>query len=146
MEKSLLELKHRLTQQPVLYAPDFNREFIIQTDASNIGIGVVMAQKKGDGMHPILYFSRKFTDSKRKFCTTEKECAAIIFAIKKLRYYLDTQKFVIESDHNPLVWLKNNAGNNPRLQRWSHVLQPFDFKVVHRPGKKNCPADALSRF
>ena len=91
IEKSFLELKNRLTQQPVLYAPDFNREFIIQTDASNVGIGVVMAQKKEDGVHPILYFSRKLTDSERKFCTTEKECAAIIFAIKKLRYYLDSK-------------------------------------------------------
>ena len=57
MEKSLLELKHRLSQTPVLYAPDFNREFIIQTDALNVGIGVVIAQKKRDGVHPILYLS-----------------------------------------------------------------------------------------
>ncbi|GBM51196.1 Retrovirus-related Pol polyprotein from transposon 17.6 [Araneus ventricosus] len=141
------ELKRKLTNQPVLYAPNYEQEFIIQTDASDLGMGVVMSQRdsKNEG-HPILYLSKKFSDAERKYSTTERECACIIYAIKKLKYYLDGQKFTIETDHNPLVWLKTNAGTNPRLMRWSLSLQPFNYKVVHRAGKKNQNADCLSRI
>ncbi|KAG8174496.1 hypothetical protein JTE90_013419 [Oedothorax gibbosus] len=117
-EKAVKVLKQKLTDRPVLYAPDFTKEFIVQTDASDMGIGVVLAQKgEKDLDHPVLYLSRKFTDAERKYCATEKECAGLIYAIKKLRHYLDGQKFIIETDHNPLVFLKNNAGNNHRLMR-----------------------------
>ena len=144
--QALNELKRRLTEKPVLYAPDYQREFIVQTDASEKGIGVILAQRKGKEEHPVLYLSRKFSDSEKKFSTTEKECAGIIFAIKKLRHYLDGQKFVIETDHHPLVWLKSNAGNNPRLMRWALALQPFNYTVKHRPGKDIPHVDCLSRI
>ncbi|GBM54925.1 hypothetical protein AVEN_77831-1 [Araneus ventricosus] len=111
-----------------------------------VRVGIVMSQRDSKNEeHPILYLSKKFSDSERKYSTTERECACIIYAIKKLKYYLDGQKFTIQTDHNPLVWLKINAGTNPRLKRWSLCLQPFNYKVVHRAGKKNQNADCLSR-
>ncbi|KAG8187742.1 hypothetical protein JTE90_015612 [Oedothorax gibbosus] len=65
-EKAVKVLKQKLTDRPVLYAPDFTKEFIVQTDASDIGIGVVLAQKgEKDLDHPVLYLSRKFTDAER---------------------------------------------------------------------------------
>ncbi|GBO42814.1 Retrovirus-related Pol polyprotein from transposon 297 [Araneus ventricosus] len=144
--RAFTELKNRLTEIPVLHAPDYNREFIVQTDASDLGIGVVLSQRNDKGEeHPVLFLSKKFTDAQRKYGTTEKECAAIIYAITKLRYYLDGQQFTIETDHNPLVWLNSNAGANQRLMRWSLALQPFRYKVVHKAGKKHLNADALSR-
>ncbi|GBL81177.1 Retrovirus-related Pol polyprotein from transposon 17.6 [Araneus ventricosus] len=131
---------------PVMYDPDYNREFIVQTDASHLGIGIVLSQRddKGDE-HPVLYLNKKFTEAQRKYVTTEKECAAIIYAIKKLKYYLDGQHFTNETDHNPLVRLNFNAGTNQRLMRWSLALQPFQYKVLHKAGKKHLKADALSR-
>ncbi|GBN98802.1 Retrovirus-related Pol polyprotein from transposon 297 [Araneus ventricosus] len=128
MEKALENVKGKLTHKPVLFAPDFKREFIVQTDASDLGVGVILTQRINGEEHPILYLSRKFSGPEKRYSATERECAAIIFAIKKLRYYLDGQKFKIETDHNPLVWLKTNAGNNPRLMSlavdsrypWSH--------------------------
>ena len=63
----------------------------------------------------MLYLSSKFTGPEINYRVTEKECAAIIYGMKKLRPYLDGQKFTIETDHNPLVWLKITAGNNQRL-------------------------------
>ncbi|GBM21442.1 Retrovirus-related Pol polyprotein from transposon 297 [Araneus ventricosus] len=121
---------------PVLYASDYKREFIIQTDASDFGMGVVMSQRdEKNEEHSVLYLSRKYTDAQRKYSPSEKECAAIIYAIKKLKYYLDGQNFIIETDHNPLVWLRTNAGTNPRLMRWSLALQPFQYKVIHKAGK-----------
>ncbi|GBN40465.1 Retrovirus-related Pol polyprotein from transposon 17.6 [Araneus ventricosus] len=108
--------------------------------------GVVLSQCDDKGEeHPVLYLSKKFADAQRKYGTTEKECAAIIYAIKKLKYYLDSEHFTIETDHNPLEWLNSNAGTNQRLLRWPLTLQPFRYKVVHKAGKKHLNADALNR-
>ncbi|GBM50243.1 Retrovirus-related Pol polyprotein from transposon 297 [Araneus ventricosus] len=136
MEKSLEKVKGKLTQNPVLFAPDFKREFIVQTNASNLEVGVILTQRINGEEHPILYLSKKFSGPEKSYSATERECAAIIFAIKKLRYYLDGQKFKIETDHNPIVWIKTNAGNNPRLMRWALSLQPFNYTIVPRPGKE----------
>ncbi|GBN04117.1 Retrovirus-related Pol polyprotein from transposon 17.6 [Araneus ventricosus] len=144
-DQAFTELKNRLTEMSVLYAPDYKKEFIIQTDASDLGIGILLSQRDGQNEeHPVLYLSKKFTDAQRKYGTTEKECVAIIYAIKKLKYYLDGQHFTIETDHNPLVWLNSNAGTNQRLMRWSMALQPFQYRAVHKTVKKHLNADALS--
>ncbi|GBO19822.1 Retrovirus-related Pol polyprotein from transposon 297 [Araneus ventricosus] len=109
-------------------------------------MGVVLSQRDAENEeHPVLYLSKKISDAERKYSATEREWAAIIYAIKKLKYYLDGQIFTIETDHNPSVWLKSNAGSNPRLMRWSLELQPFQYKVIHKAGKNNSNADALSR-
>ncbi|GFU55689.1 retrovirus-related Pol polyprotein from transposon 297 [Trichonephila clavipes] len=147
-QESFVQLKEKLLTNPVLYAPDFKRQFILQTDASDTGIGIVLAQRNDTGEeHPILYLSKKFSDAEKVYCTIEKECAAIVYAVNKLNCYLDgQQKCIIQTDHNPLVWLKTNAGTNPRLMRWSLALQPFNFEVIHKPGRSHANADALSRI
>ncbi|GFX39040.1 retrovirus-related Pol polyprotein from transposon 297 [Trichonephila clavipes] len=105
------ELKTRLSKNPVLYSPDFTKPFIIQCDASNLGIGVVLSQVCENEEHPIMFLSKKLSLAEQKYSTTEKECAAIIFAVQKLKCYLDGhQKFIIQTDHNPLVWLEKNTG------------------------------------
>lgn len=146
-QKAFLELKERLSRNPILYAPDFSKPFILQCDASNLGIGIVLSQVNDHGEeHPILYLSKKFSIAEQKYGTTEKECAAIIFAVKKLQCYLDNQQtFQIQTDHNPLVWLHQNMGTNPRLLRWSLSLQHLNYQVVHKKGKHHQNADSLSR-
>ncbi|GFW90654.1 retrovirus-related Pol polyprotein from transposon 17.6 [Trichonephila clavipes] len=74
----------------MLHAPDFSKSFILQTDTSDKGYGVVLTQKDDNGKeHPILFLSKKLTATERKYSTTEKECAAILYAIKKLKGYID---------------------------------------------------------
>ncbi|GFV28747.1 retrovirus-related Pol polyprotein from transposon 297 [Trichonephila clavipes] len=132
-ENAFRELKRKLIDRPVLYAPNFEREFIVQTDASNAGMGAVLTQLTEQGEeHPILYLSKKFSEVEKRYCTTEKECASIVFAIKRLHYYLDRNSFLVMTDHNPLVWLNRNVSSNPRLMRWALALQPYNFKIVHR--------------
>ncbi|GFU75495.1 retrovirus-related Pol polyprotein from transposon 297 [Trichonephila clavipes] len=132
-ENAFRELKGKLIDKPVLYAPNFEREFIVQTDASNAGRGAVLTQLTEQGEeHPILYLSKKFSEVEKRYCTTEKECASIVFAIKRLHYYLDGNSFLVMTDHNPLVWLNRNVSSNPRLVRWALALQPYNFRIVHR--------------
>ncbi|GFS98355.1 retrovirus-related Pol polyprotein from transposon 297 [Trichonephila clavipes] len=145
-EDAFREVKGKLIDKPVLYAPNFEREFIVQTDASNAGMGAVLSQLTEQGEeHPILYLSKKFSEVEKRYCTTEKECASIVFAIKRLHYYLDGNSFLVMTDHNPLVWLNRNVSSNPRLMRWALALQPYNFRIVHRSGKSHKNADSLSR-
>ncbi|GFW79415.1 transposon Tf2-9 polyprotein [Trichonephila clavipes] len=96
-------------------------------------MGAVLTQltKQGEE-HPILYLSKKFSEVEKRYCMTEKECASIVFAIKRLHYYLDGNSFLVMTDHNPLVWLNRNVSSNPRLMRWALALQPYNFRIVHR--------------
>ncbi|GFV97483.1 retrovirus-related Pol polyprotein from transposon 297 [Trichonephila clavipes] len=145
-ENAFRELKGKLIDKPVLYAPNFEREIIVQTDASNAGMGAVLTQLTEQGEeHPILYLSKKFSEVEKRYCTTEKECASIVFAIKRLHYYLDGNSFLVMTDHNPLVWLNRNVSSNPRLMRWALALQPYNFRIVHRSGKSHKNADSLSK-
>ncbi|GFW10660.1 retrovirus-related Pol polyprotein from transposon 17.6 [Trichonephila clavipes] len=145
-EKAFRALKGKLIDKPVLYASNFEREFIVQTDASNAGMGAVLIQLTEQGEeHPILYLSKKFSEVEKRYCTTEKECDSIVFAIKRLHYYLDGNSFLVMTDPNPLVWLNRNISSNPILMRWALALQPYNFKIVHRSGKSHKNADSLSR-
>ena len=144
--RAFKELKRRLCEAPVLRTPDFDKKFILQTDASDRGVGAVLSQEDEDGCdHPIAYFSRKLLSREEKYSTVEKECLAIKLGVQAYKVYLLGRPFEIHTDHRALVWLDRLKETNSRLTRWSLALQPFDFKVCHRSGKLNANADALSR-
>ena len=96
--------------------------------------------------HPIAYYSKKLLPREERFSTIEKECLAIKEGIQAFRVYLLGRPFQIQTDHRALVWLDSMKNENSRLTRWSLALQPYDFRVVHRIGKANANADALSRI
>ena len=68
-----------------------------------------------------------------------------IDGIKRFHPYLSGQKFTVHTDHNALKWLMSIQDPSGRLARWSMLIQNFDFDIIHRPGKANGNADALSR-
>ena len=138
-------LKEILCSAPVLVTPDFTRPFIVQTDASDRGVGAVLSQPvEGGGDRPVAYFSRKLLVREQTYSTVEKECLAIKLATHAFRVYLLGRPFTIQTDHRALEWLDCMKENNPRLTRWSLLLQPYQFKVEYRPGRGNANADTLS--
>ena len=145
-QEAFLRLKDLLCCFPVLRSPNFEKEFILQTDASDVGVAGVLSQLDEDNLeHPVAYYSRKLLPRETKYSTVEKECLAIRVVMHAFRVYLLGKPFQLQTDHRALVWLDRLKDENPRLLRWSLTLQPFQFRVCHRPGKENCNADALSR-
>ncbi|KAG7485602.1 hypothetical protein JOB18_014053 [Solea senegalensis] len=138
-------VKQALCGEPLLYTPNFSLPFILQTDASNSGLGAVLSQEVEGVDRPVLYISRKLAQREVSYSTVEKECLAIRWAVGALRYYLLGRPFTLWSDHAPLQWLHRMKDANARITRWYLALQPFRFKVIHRPGNRMAVADFLSR-
>ena len=129
-EKAFSMLKGLLCSEPILKSPDFEREFILQTDASERGIGAVLSQRNDAGAeHPVAFYSRKLLPREVRYSTIEKECLAIKAATHAFRVYLLGRRFVIQTDHRALEWLNRLKDNNARLTRWSLALQPYQFAV-----------------
>ena len=140
-------LKNQLTSPPVLHLPNRTSTFKIQTDASDIGIGGVLLQSTEDGDKPIGYASRLLSKSEKKYPTIEKEALALWWCItQKFNTYLQGQKFIVETDHRPLIWINKQAYNNARVDRWGIALQEYNYEIKHISGKKNQVADCLSRY
>ena len=147
-EESFIEVKKMLSNGPVLMAPDFYKDFVLQIDASDIGFGGVLLQcDKEDVLRPICYFSKKLLMYQKRYSTIEKEALALIKALEHFEVYLNTGKrIVVYSDHNPLVFVLKNQNNNHRLLRWSLFLQSYDLNINYVKGRENVIADCLSRM
>lgn len=140
-------LKQALTSAPVLRHPDFSREFYIQCDASDTGIGAVLFQRNNEGEeNPIAFYSQKLNSCQKNYSVTEKECLAAVLAIKRFRPYVEMMKFTVITDHASLKWLMSLKDLSGRLARWSLQLQAYDFAIEHRKGTENIVADTLSRM
>ena len=145
-DRAFRQLKEKLCASPVLRSPDFEKEFVLQTDASDRGIGAVLSQLDEDGHdHPVVFFSRKLLPREERYSTVEKECLAIKLGVQAFKVYLLGKPFCVQTDHRALVWLDKLKDKNSCLTRWSLALQPFQFSVSHRAGRANGNADALSR-
>ena len=139
-------MKKKLGEPPVLIVPDFSKSFVVQTDASNVGIGAVLTKQGPDCQeHPVAFASRKLKPRKQNYTVVEKECLAIVWALQFFYPYLYGQHFVVETDHQPLTWLQRMKNQNPRLARWALTLQPYKFNFRHRAGAQHKNADGLSR-
>ena len=148
-EQAFRELKQALTTAPVLAYPDYTRPFILCTDASQVAIGAVLEQVGTSGFrHPVAYLSRTLNVTQRKYTVSEKECLALVKAIRHFRQFLTFGHFLVYTDHKALQALVNPKSKvaEGRLQRWQLFLQSYDFTVYHQSGPLNVVADSLSRL
>ncbi|GKB84232.1 reverse transcriptase domain-containing protein [Tanacetum coccineum] len=139
-------LKKKLTEAPILIAPNWDQPFEIMCDASDYAIGAVLGQRIEKHFRPIHYASKTMTEAETNYTTTEKEMLAVVYAFEKFRSYLIMNKSVVYTDHSALKYLFNKKDAKARLLRWVLLLQEFDFKVIDTKGAKNYAADHLSRL
>uniref|UniRef100_A0A0K8U9C0 RNA-directed DNA polymerase n=1 Tax=Bactrocera latifrons TaxID=174628 RepID=A0A0K8U9C0_BACLA len=139
-------LKSKLLGAPVLALYDPNDYTELHCDASSIGLGAILLQRKEDGkMHPIFYFSKRTTEAESRYHSFELEALAIVSALKRFRVYLQGKPFKIITDCNSLALTLNKKELNPRIARWALELQNFNYTLEHRAGKHMQHVDALSR-
>lgn len=136
--------KNALTSKPILQFPDFTKEFILTTDASQYAIGAILSQGELGKDLPIAYASRTCNKAEINYSTIEHELLAIVWAVQHFRPYLYGRKFTIVTDHRPLTWLFNCKNQNSRLLRWRLKLEEYEYAIKYKPGNKN-QVDALSR-
>ncbi|KAJ9562551.1 hypothetical protein OSB04_007711 [Centaurea solstitialis] len=128
------KLKEAMSRASVLALPDFEKPFIIETDASEVGVGAVLIQDK----HPIAFFSRALA-------TYERELLAIVAAIQRWKGYLLGRPFIIKTDHQALKHILEQKECHPTLQKWLSKLLGLQYTVMYNKGSDNQVADALSR-
>ncbi|GBG72949.1 hypothetical protein CBR_g12669 [Chara braunii] len=143
-EAAFRHLKHALTHYEVLKLPDLDKPFIVTTDASRYGIGVVLAQQEGPKLRPIEYMSKKMSSQKLAKSTYEKELYAVYKALTHWRHYLLGRFFILRTDHQTLRWMRTQPVLSDALKRWIEVIEQYDFDPQHLKGEYNKVADALS--
>jgi hypothetical protein len=146
-QKAFDELKNKLVQYPILQHPNYKREFILITDSSGVGLGAVLSQKNNDNKEVVVaYASRTLNPTEQRYPITEQECLAVIWAIQHFHKFLIGGKFTVITDHAALKGLMNAKIPKGKRARWVMELQQYNFEIVHRAGKENKNADALSRL
>ena len=142
---SFNELKARLASGPILAFPDFSKTFILDTDASDVGLGAVLSQKHEGKERVVAYASRILSKAERRYSATRKELLAVVTFVKHFRAHLLGRHFIVRTDHGSLQWLYNFREPEGQMARWLELLQEFDFEVIHRSGRSHTNADSLSR-
>ena len=144
-QKSFETIKKSLTSAPILAYPDFEKPFILYTDASSTAVGMVLSQFQEEKERVIAYAGRSLKKHERNYPITELEGLAVVQGIKHFDVYLRYSKFKIVTDHDSLRFLLTQRHPKGRLCRWILALTPYNFVIEHRKGSCHNNADALSR-
>nr|GFA96047.1 DNA-directed DNA polymerase [Tanacetum cinerariifolium] len=163
-------LKKKLTEAPILIAPNWDLPFELMCDARNFAIGAILGQRHEKHFKPIHYASKTMNDAETNYTKTEKEMLAVVYVFEKFHSYLIMNKSIVHTDHSALKYLfaKKDAkarllrivhmdhsalkylfakkDAKARLLRWVLLLQEFDFQVLDTKGAETLAADHLSRL
>ena len=132
----------------MLAHPNFDKPFKLYTDASDVGLGAILAQDdENNKEHVIAYEARTLNAAEKNYPTTEKECLAVVWGIEKFKHFLGGYTpFKVYTDHAALRTMMKQDEPPPRRARWLEKLTNYQFEVEHRPGTKMQHADYLSRI
>ena len=120
---------------------------MVTTDASKEGLAAVLDQEDEEGqLRPIAFISRKTKDAESRYSAIHLEILAVVWSIDYFRPYLYGRRFRLQTDQRPLIWLLKQKSPSAHLMRLALKLQEYQFDVIHKPGRTNAVADALSRY
>lgn len=142
-------LKSLFISAPILITPDTNRQFIVEVDASEVGVGAILSQRSStdERIHPCAFFSHRLSPAERYYDVGNRELLAIRLALGEWRHWLEgaSVPFIVWTDHQNLEYIRTAKRLNARQARWALLFTRFDLTISYRPGSKNTKPDALSR-
>ena len=148
-QEAVEELKRKLTSAPVLSYPALDKDLVLETDANIQGLGAVLSQKQIDGLlHPVAYASRSLSGLEANYSITELETLAMVWAITYFHCYLYGHKVTVFTDHSAVKVVLETPNPSGKHARWwtrMYGTGVKSVKIIHRSGKSNANADALSR-
>ena len=146
-------LKAACLQAPILAFPDFNKPFLLETDASGRGLGAVLSQKQADGRYnPIAYASRVMNETEQRYHSKKQEFLALKWAVtEQFHEYLspygkNRNEFIVCNNNNPLAYIFSSANLDAAGQQWVARLTSYNFSLEYQKGKENTVADFLSQM
>ena len=146
-------LKAACLQAPILAFPDFDKPFLLQTDASGRGLGAVLSQKQEDGQyHPIAYASHVMNETEQRYHSNKQEFLTFKWVVTEqfheylLPYGKNRNEFVVCTDNNPLTYIFSSANLDAAGQHWVAHLASYNFSLEYQKGKDNTVADFLSQM
>uniref|UniRef100_A0A669DIS8 ribonuclease H n=1 Tax=Oreochromis niloticus TaxID=8128 RepID=A0A669DIS8_ORENI len=146
-QEAFSRLKKRFTSAPILRQPDLKRQFTVEVDALDVGVGAVLSQQLEGKLHPCAYFSRRLSPAEQNYDIGDRELLAIKLALEEWRHWLEgtTEPFVVWTDHKNLEYIRSAKRLNARQARWALFFTRFCFTITYRPGSRDVKPNALSR-
>lgn len=145
-DEALSQVIHCLTSPPILALPDWFERFILHTDASETGGGAALTQIQKNIERAIAFASHRWSRTDERRSPTEREAAAVLWAVEHFRHYLWGRKFTLVTDCSALTWLFKSRNLSPKLHRWALRLMEFDMCLEWKEGRSHHLPDALSRL
>ena len=146
---SFEQLKQQLIKPRIVRMPDPQRDFIVEIDGSRLALGAVLKQKFDDtGVeHPVGFYIRSLTGSKRNYVAYELEMYAVVRAVEHFRMFLLGKEFLLRTDHSALRnLLRRDLPPTIRVERWILRLSEYTFRIEYQRGQDNVIAEVLSRL
>ena len=140
-------LKEKIQTAPVLVFPDFDRLFLLETDASKEGLGAVLSQKQENGCyHPIAFGSHSLTPAEKNYHSSKLEFLALKWSVMEhFKEYLALAPFVVRTDNNLLTYVLTTPNLDTTGHRWVSALASFEFSLEYQKGVDNGAANTLSQ-
>ena len=141
-------LKQACMSSPILAFADYTKDFLLKTDTSKEGLGVVLSPKQADGhYHLVTYISWALTTHEKKYHSTKVEFLVLKWAIMEhFKEYLLYQPFLVRTDNNPMTYIMTAPNLDATSHQWVGALAKFNFQLEYQKGPDNTVADMLSQI
>ena len=143
-EEAFEKLKVILSNAPILHAPDFSKRFVMESDASQFGVGVVLFQEVGKVKRYIDFAAKALTGGQINYPAAKRELLAGLFGMKRWRNWLLFRKFTWGMDNSAMTYI--NESTNRMVLNWVHIFSEFDFDTVFKRGILNILPHNLSHM
>ena len=133
-KNSFEKIKMALMEAPVLVSPDFTKEFLTFSFASEDTLAVVLLQKNKDGLQqPIAFFSKTLRDSELKYSILEKQAYSLVKALKFFRIYVLHSNVIAYVPNVAIKDVLTQPGSEGKRGKWIAKIMEYDLDI--RPTK-----------